>query len=71
MKEVTIEIWSSKARDYGTYTLFEKQELIETFAKTYNTESSKRAMSFAKRFLKKLRREGALNNQESTTIKIK
>ena len=71
MLEATIEIWSSKSRDYGTYSLFEKDELIKTYIKNYNTDSSKRALSFARSFLRKMERTGKLINHESTSITIK
>lgn len=71
MLEATIEIWSSKSRDYGTYSLFEKDELIKTYTKYYNTYSSKRALSFARRFKRKMERDGKLTNNEATVITIK
>ncbi len=71
MIEATIEIWSSKAREYDSYTIYEGNKFLKEFKKTYNTENSNRAMSFARRFVKTMRRNGELENHESVTIKIR
>jgi len=70
MREVTIEIWSTKPRVNDAYTIYEKDMLLEEIKKTYNTDNSNRAMSFAKRFVKAMRRNGELENQEATTIRV-
>ncbi len=70
MIEANIEVWSSKPRDYESYTIYEKVSLLYKVEKTYNTESSKRAMAFARRFVKTMRRSGELENSETVVIKI-
>ena len=70
MRKVTIEIWSTKPCLHDAYTLYEKDTLLDEIKKTYNTDSSNRAMSFARRVVKTMRRNGELENQEATTITV-
>jgi hypothetical protein len=70
MREVTIEIWSSKPREHDAYTRYERDTLLVEISKTYNTESSNRAMSFARQFVKAMRRNGELENREVVTISV-